>query len=282
MEEKKENIQVYDFRRPTKLSKDQLMTLKMMHETFARLSATSLSIQLRSLVSLNVASVDLLTYQEFIRSIPNPTTLAIFNMEPLNGVSVLEIDPSISFTIIDRLFGGKGESSKIIRELSDIELETWEGLVLILLNNLRASWSTLLDLKPELGNLETNPNFAQIVPGNDIVVLITLETKIDEVEGMINLCIPYITIEPILFMLRQEYWYISERVDEGDETSKVANRILSNSIIKQYTEYKLDKQKFKLSDIQKWQKGQRIIVPKQPQSQKIFNDTELIKTGEEK
>ncbi|MGQ2869033.1 flagellar motor switch protein FliM, partial [Leptospira santarosai] len=111
-------VKIYDFKRPDKFSKDQIRTLQMMHETFARLATTGLSAQLRALVSVHVASVDQLTYEEFIRSIPNPTTLAVINMDPLRGSAILEIDPSISFTIIDRLFGGKGEQAKISRELS--------------------------------------------------------------------------------------------------------------------------------------------------------------------
>jgi flagellar motor switch protein FliM len=109
-------VKIYDFKRPDKFSKDQIRTLQMMHETFARLATTGLSAQLRALVGVHVASVDQLTYEEFIRSIPNPTTLAVINMDPLKGSAILEMDPSISFTIIDRLFGGKGESAKINRE----------------------------------------------------------------------------------------------------------------------------------------------------------------------
>jgi flagellar motor switch protein FliM len=204
-------VKIYDFKRPDKFSKDQIRTLQMMHETFARLTTTSLSAQLRTLVHVHVASVDQLTYEEFIRSIPSPTTLAVINMDPLKGSSVLEIDPSITFTIIDRLFGGSGEATKMSRELSDIELSVIEGIIVRILGNLRESWANVIDLRPRLGNIETNPQFAQIVPPNDMVVLITLETKVGEVEGMTNFCIPYITIEPIISKLSAQYWYSSIR-----------------------------------------------------------------------
>ena len=105
-EASKRKIKIYDFRRPDKFSKDQIRTVSIMHETFARLTTTSLSAQLRCLINVHVASVDQLTYEEFIRSIPNHTTLGIINMDPLKGSAVLEIDPSITFSIIDRLFGG--------------------------------------------------------------------------------------------------------------------------------------------------------------------------------
>ncbi|MBE7411207.1 MAG: flagellar motor switch protein FliM [Leptospiraceae bacterium] len=224
-------VKIYDFKRPDKFSKDQIRTLQMMHETFARLATTGLSAQLRALVVVHVTSVDQLTYEEFIRSIPNPTTLAVVNMDPLKGSAILEMDPSITFTIIDRLFGGKGESTKINRELSDIELSVIEGIIVRILGHLRESWATVIDLRPRLGNIETNPQFAQVVPPNDMVVLITLETKVGEVEGMTNFCIPYITIEPIINKLSAQYWYSSIRRGGTDENKAVIQERLDQVTI---------------------------------------------------
>ena len=204
-------IKIYDFKRPDKFSKDQIRTVSIMHETFARLTTTSLSAQLRSLIHVHVASVDQLTYEEFIRSIPNPTTLAVIDMDPLKGSAILEIDPAITFSIIDRLFGGQGEGAKFSRDLTDIEQSVMEGIIVRVLGNLRESWSTVIDLRPRLGGIETNPQFAQIVPPSEMVVLVTLETKVGDVEGMMNLCIPYLTIEPIISKLSAQYWYSSVR-----------------------------------------------------------------------
>lgn len=214
-------VKIYDFRRPDKFSKDQIRTIQMMHETFARLTTTALSAQLRALVGVHVGSVDQMTYEEFTRSIPNPTTLAIINMDPLRGSAILEIDPGISFTIIDRLFGGKGDPTKISRELTDIERSVMESIIVRILGNLREAWSTVLDLRPRLGNIETNPQFAQIVHPNDMVVLISFETKVGEVDGMTNLCIPYITIEPIISKLSAQHWYSSIRKGDSDENRAV-------------------------------------------------------------
>ena len=207
----KKRLKVYDFRRPDKFSKDQIRTLQMMHETFARLTTTSLSATLRTMVHVHVVSVDQLTYEEFTRSIPSPTTLGIVNMDPLKGSSVVEIDPSVTFAIIDRLFGGKGEPLKTNRELTEIELSVIEGIIVRLLGNLRESWANAIDLRPRLGNIEINPQFAQIVPPNSMVVLTTFDTKVGDVEGMMNFCIPYITIEPIISKLSAQYWYSSIR-----------------------------------------------------------------------
>ena len=178
-----------------------------MHDTFARLTTTSLSAQLRSMVHVHVASVDQLTYEEFIRSIPTPTTLAIINMDPLKGNAILEIDPAVTFSIIDRLFGGTGEGTKAQHELTDIETSVMEGIIVRILGNMREAWTQVIDLRPRLGQIDTNPQFAQIVPPTDMVVLVTLETKVGDVEGMINFCIPYLTIEPIIGKLSTQFWF---------------------------------------------------------------------------
>jgi flagellar motor switch protein FliM len=220
-------IKIYDFKRPDKFSKEQIRTVSIMHETFARLTTTSLSAQLRSLVQVHVASVDQLTYEEFIRSIPNPTTLAVINMDPLKGSAILEIDPAITFSIIDRLFGGQGEGAKITRDLTDIEHSVMESIIVRILGNMREAWSQVIDLRPRLGQIETNPQFAQIVPPTEMVVLVTLETKVGEVEGMMNFCIPYLTIEPIISKLSAQYWYSTVRRGATTENLNILRERLS-------------------------------------------------------
>jgi flagellar motor switch protein FliM len=204
-------IKIYDFKRPDKFSKEQIRTVSIMHETFARLTTTALSAQLRSMAHVHVASVDQLTYEEFIRSIPTPTTLAVINMDPLKGNAILEIDPSVTFSIIDRLFGGTGQGTKVQRDLTDIEQSVMEGIIVRILANMREAWTQVIDLRPRLGQIETNTQFAQIVPPSEMVVLVTLETKVGEEEGMMNFCIPYITIEPIISKLSSQFWFSSVR-----------------------------------------------------------------------
>ena len=200
-------IKIYDFERPDKFSREQERTISMIHEIFARLTTNSLSAQLESLVHVHVASVDQLTYEEFIRSIPTPTTLAVINMDPLKGNVILEIDPDITCFIIDRLFGGPGDGIYFQHELTDIEQNVMEGIIVRLLGNLREAWSQVIDLRPRLGQIDTNPQFVQIVPPTDMVVLITMEVKAGDVVGMINFCIPYITVEPIIGKLSRSFWF---------------------------------------------------------------------------
>jgi flagellar motor switch protein FliM len=221
-------IKIYDFKRPDKFSKEQIRTVSIMHETFARLTTTSLSANLRSMVHVHVASVDQLTYEEFIRSIPTPTTLAIINMDPLKGNAILEIDPAVTFSIIDRLFGGTGEGTKAQHELTDIEQSVMEGIIVRILGNMREAWAQVIDLRPRLGQIDTNPQFAQIVPPTEMVVLVTLETKVGEVEGMMNFCIPYLTIEPIIGKLSAQYWYSSVRRGTTTENLNILKEKLSN------------------------------------------------------
>lgn len=201
-------VRLYDFKRPSKFSKEQQRAINMIYESFARLSQTTLSAILRIPVQFHVASVDELTYEEFTRSIPTPTTMAILNMDPLKGSAIFEIDPSITFAIIDRIFGGKGTTiAKINRELTDIESAVVESIVVKLLSNLREAWSNFVDLRPRLGSIETNPQFATIVPPTHMTILVTLETKIGDIEGMSNFCLPHLTLEPIISKLTPQIWY---------------------------------------------------------------------------
>ncbi len=205
------SIKTYDFKRPDKFSKDQIRTLQMIHETFARSTTTELSAQLRSLASLSVASVDQLSYEEFMKVVPTPTALGVIDMDPLEGKGLLEMDPALVFQIVDRLFGGTDETTpaNIERELTDIEHSVIERVFMSLLNNLREAWENILDLRPRLEQIESNPQFVQIVPPNDMVVLITFDTKIGDVEGMANLCIPYVILGPVIDQLSATYWYSS-------------------------------------------------------------------------
>ncbi|MDR2501315.1 MAG: flagellar motor switch protein FliM [Treponema sp.] len=221
-------IKIYDFKRPDKFSKEQIRTVSIMHETFARLTTTALSAHLRSVAHVHVASVDQLTYEEFIRSIPTPTTLGVINMDPLKGNAILEVDPAITFAMIDRLFGGTGEGTKSQHELTDIESSVIEGIIVRILGNMREAWAQVIDLRPRLGQIETNPQFAQIVPPTDMVVLVTLETKVGDVEGMMNFCIPYLTIEPIISKLSVQFWYASShRASTNENFTVIKDKLTS-------------------------------------------------------
>ena len=218
-EQKQKKIKLYDFKRPDKFSKDQIRTLYMLHENFARLLNTYLSTHLRTMVQVSVASVDQLTYEEFIRSMPNPSVISVFEMRPLSGNALMEINPSIVFSIIDRLFGGVGTPPAKPRELTDIEQSIVARLVNKALESLSEAWRQVVNIEPRLEVIESNPQFTQIVPPNDMVVIITLQTRIAQTEGFINLCIPYLVLEPIMPKLTTSFWVASSIARAGSKTN---------------------------------------------------------------
>jgi flagellar motor switch protein FliM len=205
-EKNNRKIRIYDFKRPDKFGKDQIRTFSIIHETFARLFTLHLSDYLKTNVQIRVASVDQLTYEEFIRSIPTPTTLPIINLDPLKGNALIEIDPAVSFAMIDKLFGGSG-SAKQQHELTDLERFVMENICIRSFGSLREAWAKILDLRPRLGIIETNPQFVQLVQPTEVVALAALEAKIGEAEGMINLCYPYSSIASIIGKMTTQYWY---------------------------------------------------------------------------
>jgi flagellar motor switch protein FliM len=218
-EQKQKKIKLYDFKRPDKFSKDQIRTLYMLHENFARLLNTYLSAHLRTMVQVSVASVDQLTYDEFIRSMPNPSVISIFEMRPLSGNALIEINPSIIFSIIDRLFGGLGTPPAKPRELTDIEHSIVTRVVNKALESFQEAWRQVVNIEPRLETIESNPQFTQIVPPNDMVVIITLQTRIAQTEGFINLCIPYLVLEPIMPKLTTSFWVASSIAKAGSKTN---------------------------------------------------------------
>ncbi len=232
IEQSQRKVKVYDFKRPDKFSKDQIRTLYMLHENFARLLNTYLAAHLRSFVNINVASVDQLTYEEFIRSLPNPSVINIFQMRPLKGNVLLEINPNIVFAIIDRLFGGPGAPPAKPRPLTDIEEVIVKRLLAKALENFQDAWKQVISLDPHMEAIETNPQFTQIVPPNDMVVIITLQAKIGQAEGLLNICIPYLVLEPIMSKLSTTFWVASSMAKRStDENVSALQRKLEKTLI---------------------------------------------------
>ncbi len=206
------------------------------------------------MVHVHVASVDQLTYEEFIRSIPNPTTLAIINMDPLKGSAIFEVDPTIAFAIVDRLFGGDGDTIKDkSRDLTEIEQSVMESVIIRILANMREAWSQVVDLRPRFGHIEVNPQFAQIVPPTEMIILVTLEVKIGKVEGLMNFCLPYITIEPIVSKLSTRYWHSLIGVGTTSENLDALREKLENTAMPLIAE--IGEVKLKVREILSLDKG---------------------------
>ncbi len=225
-EHSKKKVRVYDFRRPNKFSKEQIHTLQVIFENYARSLGTYLSAQLRTAVTVDVLSVEQITYDEFIRSIPNPTILGIFSMPPLEGNAILEINPNLGFAVLDRMFGGPGQSIEKVRGLTEIEETVMDRICDKMLYYLEEPWSIIAPLKPMLDRIDSNPQFTQIVSPSEMVVIVSLETQLGGVMGMINLCIPYLVLEPIINKLNVHYYYSSTtRQRDPGNTRAIKNRI---------------------------------------------------------
>ncbi|MDH7480148.1 MAG: flagellar motor switch protein FliM, partial [Syntrophomonadaceae bacterium] len=214
-EEKRKKVRVYDFKRPNKFSRDQLHTIRNIHENYCRSLATYLSAMLRWMVQTNVLSVEQITYEEFIRSVADPSLINIISLDPLPGNAILEINPNIVFSIIDRLFGGPGQAPEKIRGFTEIERTVMERLVQRMIDLLRDPWATVAEISPKLEFIETNPQFAQIVSASEMIVLISIEVRLGDNLGMINLGIPYLILEPVLSRLSVHYWFSSASREEA-------------------------------------------------------------------
>ncbi|QKS71429.1 flagellar motor switch protein FliM [Paenalkalicoccus suaedae] len=210
-EETKRKIKTYDFKRALRFSKDQIRSLTRIHENFARLLTTQLSAQLRTFVQLNVASVDQLPYEEFIRSVPKMTILNVFEPYPLEGRFVMEVNPNIAYAMLDRMLGGQGEAFNKVDNLTEIETKIMSQLFQKTLETFREAWLSIEELDPMMDELEVNPQFLQLVSPNETVVVISLSTTIGETTGMINICLPHVVIESILPRLSVHLWMQTQK-----------------------------------------------------------------------
>jgi flagellar motor switch protein FliM len=194
--------QPYDFRRPDRIAKDQLRAIHLLHENFARSLASSLSAYLRAYIMVNLVSVEQLSYREFIEGLPSPTCMAALGMKPFEGNAVLELNPTLVFPILEMLLGGSGKTPcNITREITEIEQSILDGLLRIILQNLKTAWHSVTNLDFSVESHETEPALLQILAPNEALVTIAMEIRIGENSGMMNIGIPSIIIK----MLRQKF-----------------------------------------------------------------------------
>lgn len=225
-EDSEKKVKVYDFKRALRFSKDQIRSLTRLHENYARLLTTNLSGLLRTFVKIDVASVDQLPYDEFIRSVPQMTVLNVFEAQPLEGRLVMEINPPIAYAMLDRLMGGPGVGQGNVSNMTEIETMIMEKIFESALNTFQEAWSSVLEIDPVVDVLELNPQFLQIVSPNETVAVVSLNTKIGDTTGMINLCLPHVVLESIMPNLSSHYWLSSPQKhwDEG-EAKQLKSRI---------------------------------------------------------
>ena len=193
-----QQVTLYDFKRPNRVSKEQLRVFRGVHDKMARSLASQISSIMRSIVEIQLHSVDQMTYGEFLMSLPSPTSFNVFSIKPLEGSGIIEINPSIAFPMLDRLLGGKGEPFDANREFSDIELSLFETILRVMMSTLKEAWGPVMEVFPAIESKESSPNVVQIVAQNEIVVMVVMEIIIGHSSGMMNICYPVIALEPVL------------------------------------------------------------------------------------
>ena len=194
-------IKNHDFKRPSKFAKDHLRTMQIINENYARYITNFLSGYLRTLVQVDVISMEALQYSEFTNSIANPAVLAIVSFSPLPGSIIFDFSPAIAYALIERILGGKGSSIEKIRGFTEIELAILMRIISQMLTFMREPWENVAQIRPSLDRIETNAQFAQIMNPTEMVALVTFQAKVGEVEGLMNLCIPHMVVEPVMSKL---------------------------------------------------------------------------------
>lgn len=191
-------VEAYDFRNPAFLSEAELRRLRLLHEDFIRYLSARLALYLRMEFSLKMAKLTTVTYSKFTDSLPNPTHISLFKVEPLVGIGVLDINPRLALTIADRLLGGRGHSVKAERYLTEIEIALIEDVVLILIEEWCAQWKSEQELRPLIIGHENNGRFLQTSPRDAIMLAMTLECNFGDCSEQIQIGVPYYTIEPMV------------------------------------------------------------------------------------
>ncbi len=226
----------YNFARPSKFGKEQLKTLEIIFDNFSRITSSFLTGYLRTTTSIEVVSSEQVTYGEFNNSLLNPVILSIIDFYPFKGSILLDLSSTIGYAMIDRILGGTGKSLAKAREFTEIEVILLSKIMEKFVERLEEPWSQVCEISPRLEKIETNSQFAQIMAPNEMVALVTLNIKIGDIEGLMNFCIPYIVIEPIVGNLNTKHWFST--VDGNDD-----------GLYKTYVEKQLEEAKIPISVI---------------------------------
>jgi flagellar motor switch protein FliM len=256
------DVQVYDFKRPERVSKDQMRALEALHEGFGRNFGAAISGYLRTIIEVSVAHIEQLTYSEFIHSLPNPTCFNLLKAEQLDGQLCLEISPLIIYPIVDRLLGGSNAELFIPqRPLTQIEQRLVQRITDRATHHLSEAWSNLTPVTFRVEDFESNPQLVQIVPPNETVVVVGFELKMGNRAGTMSLCIPYNVIEPIMGLLAAQNWFSYQRKGAQDDHVRKLTKNVSNAPVEMRAF--LAQTSIRLSDLISLQVGDIITTDKE-------------------
>ncbi|MDY3797011.1 MAG: flagellar motor switch protein FliM [Agathobacter sp.] len=233
VEEIKENnekqVKDYDFARPSKFSKEHLRTLEIIFEHYGRLISTNLPVYLRKSVQVEVMNSEAVTYQEFSNALSNPVLLGIINFAPLQGNIIIEMATNLGYAIVDRMLGGRGDALEKVREFSEIELLIIEKILVVCVNLLKEPWENVVDIYPHLERIETNSQYAQIISPSEMIAIVTMNIKIGDVEGLMNICLPYITVEDVIDKLNTRYWYANIQSHDSTDYAETIESLIKRA-----------------------------------------------------
>lgn len=217
-EQPSRTVVTYDFKHPNRVSKDQVRTFENMHDNFAGHVGSTLSAMLRTMVDVDLVSVDQINYSEYIMSLVTPSCTYTYSAVPLEGLCIMDFNPTLAFSFIDRMFGGGEKTLEIERELTGIEKAVMAKIVRRLYGDLEKAWQNIVPLKIEANSFETNPQFIQIIPAGETVIVISLQLKLFKTTGLLTICYPYVSLEPVLTKLSAQNWIDATKKKNIEET----------------------------------------------------------------
>lgn len=230
-ENKTVKVKEYDFSRPAKFSKEHLRTLEIIFEHFGRLLSSNLPAYLRKTVQVEVMNSETVTYSEFSNSLSNPVLLGLVNMTPLNGNIIIEMSTNLGYAMLDRLLGGLGEPLEKVRDFSEIELSILNKIFTIIVSAIKEPWANVVELDPYLERIETNLQFAQIISPSEMIAIVTISMNIGGVEGLMNICLPYITLEDVIDKLNTKYWFSTMQQKDEKNYAESIETLISKAVI---------------------------------------------------
>ena len=230
---KKDEAQVknYDFARPAKFSKENLRTLEFIYEHYGRLLSTNLPVYLRKNVQVEVVSSETVVFSEFSNALLNPVILGVVNFAPLPGSIIIDFASNLGFAVIDRMLGGQGSPLKKGRDFSDIELTIIEKILVLCMQLMKEPWRNVVEITPFLERIETNPQFAQIISPTDMIAIITLNIKVGDVEGLMNVCLPFFTLESVIDKLNTKSWFSSIQESSDEDYEQYVETMLKKVVV---------------------------------------------------
>lgn len=231
MKKSSENVvKDYDFARPSKFSKEHLRTLEIIIEHYGRLLSTNLPIYLRENITVEVVNSEAVTYMEFTNALSNPVILGIVDFAPLQGNIIVEMASKLGFAIVDRMLGGQGLPLEKTRDFTEIELLIIERVMTSCVELLREPWENVVEISPRLDRIETNSQFAQIISPSEMIAIVTLNIKLGpNAEGMMNICLPYLTLEPVMDKLNTKFWYSNMQEKTGEDYTEDIEDLLKRA-----------------------------------------------------